>query len=107
MLAYNLTPLVVLYIYPCCRLQSLIDRDPFLGLLNRDYINWLDTEEGKNQKLLGPKKHFDYCYFLQHPDTKSILEDIQDCRQEANKKFYCLKYFELQDNIRLFSTQGI
>jgi hypothetical protein len=70
----------------------------FPETLNRDYMNWLDTEEGKNRKLLGPKKRFDYRHFLQYPDAKSILEDIQDRRREANKKFYCLKYFELQDN---------
>jgi hypothetical protein len=50
----------------------------FLETLNRDYINWLDTEEGKNWKLLGPRKYFDYRYFLQNTDTKSILEDAQD-----------------------------
>jgi hypothetical protein len=70
----------------------------FPETLNRDYINWLDTEEGKNRKHLGPRKRFDYRYFLQNPDTKSILEDAQDRRREANKKFYCLKNFELQDN---------
>jgi hypothetical protein len=70
----------------------------FPETLKRDYMNWLDTDEGKNRKLLGPKKRFDYRHFLQHPNAKSILEDTQDRRREANEKFHCSKYFELQDN---------
>jgi len=70
----------------------------FPETLNHEYMDWLDTSEGKNQKLLGPKKHADYHHFLRNPDAKGILEDIQDRRREASEKFHCLKYYELQDN---------
>jgi hypothetical protein len=52
----------------------------FPETLKHDYIDWLDTDEGKNRKLLGPRKCFDYRYFLRNPDAKSILEDVQDRR---------------------------
>lgn len=69
----------------------------FPDTLKKEYIEWLNTDDGKNRKLLTSKRRSDYCYFLKNPNEKSILADKKDRRREATEKFYFLKHFELQD----------
>lgn len=70
----------------------------FPNNLDSEFIKWINTDEGKNRKLLTPSKRGNYRHYLNNPQAKSYLADPKDRQREASEKFHCLKSFELQDS---------
>lgn len=74
--------------------QSFPDRPT----LERMFIQWINSAEGRNRKLLTPKKRSDYRNWLNNPYSKSQNPDQRERRREASAKHHCTNNFELQDS---------
>lgn len=71
---------------------------PSPATLEHAFIKWVNSAEGKNRKLLNPKKRNEYKYYLTHPNAKSIHYDPKERRHQATQKHHCINNYELQDS---------
>lgn len=66
--------------------------------LTLEFIKWINSPEGRNRKLLTPKRRNDYQHYLKNPYSKSEHYNPKERRRQASEKFHCLRNFDIQDN---------
>ena len=74
------------------------DQVSFPPNLHFEFIQWINSAEGRNRKILSPKKRSDYRHYLNNHSAKPTHHDPKERRCQANEKHHCLNNYELQDN---------
>ena len=72
-------------------------KESFPEDLTHEFIRWINSAEGRNKKLLTPKRRSDYKYYLSNPTKKSEHHDPKERQRQSKEKHHVLKQFELLD----------
>ena len=72
-------------------------KESFPEDLTHEFIRWINSAEGRNKKLLTPKRRSDYKYYLSNPTKKSEHHDPKERQRQAKEKHHVLKQFEILD----------
>src|SRR5438045_590868 len=70
-------------------------KESFPEDLTHEFIRWINSAEGRNKKLLTPKRRSDYKYYLSNPTKKSEHHDPKERQRQAKEKHHVLKQFEI------------